>query len=255
MSPGIEIRFEEKTMRICMWSGPRNLSTAMMYSFGARSDCAVVDEPFYAAYLAVSGADHPMRTEILATQETDPDSVAARLTGPAPEGRTDFYQKHMVHHMLPGFMPQWPDDTRHVFLIRHPARVVASYAAKREAPTLADLGFADQWRLFEAFAETGPIPLVIDSATIRADPRAALARLCADLGLAFDGSMLRWPAGGHRADGAWAAHWYGAVHRSTGFAGPEGALPSLSGAYHDLAAAGMDAYGRLQAFSRNLAPL
>jgi hypothetical protein len=242
-----------KRMRICMWSGPRNLSTAMMYSFGARPDCAVVDEPFYAAYLARTGLDHPMRDAVLAAQSNDPVEVGSALTGPVPGGRAYFYQKHMVHHMLPGFMPDWPADTRHVFLIRHPARVVASYAAKREAPTQSDLGFADQWRLFEDLRALGTTPLVIDSAVIRENPQAALAGLCDDLGLSFDPRMLSWPAGGHSADGVWATHWYGAVHRSTGFAGAEEPLPELQGEYRDLAEAGMAPYARLAAFGRKIA--
>ncbi|WP_108483793.1 sulfotransferase family protein [Oceaniglobus ichthyenteri] len=232
-------------MRICMWSGPRNLSTAMMYSFGARSDCDVVDEPFYGAFLARSGLEHPMRDAILAAEPTDPAQVGAALT--APLGARHMYQKHMVHHMMPGFMPDWPADTRHVFLIRHPARVVASYAKKREAPTIEDLGFAHQLNLYQGFVKSGAAPIVIDSGDIRANPGAALAALCAALTLPFDPAMLNWPAGGHPSDGVWAAHWYGAVHRSTGFDGAEGALPHLDGQYGELADAGMAAYQHLYA--------
>lgn len=119
-------------MRIAMWSGPRNLSTAMMYSFAARGDCAVVDEPFYAAYLALSGLDHPMRDEILNSQPQDPERVVDTLTASNPDGMQHFYQKHMTQHMLEGVPRTWMKDVRNVFLIRHPARVIASYAAKRE---------------------------------------------------------------------------------------------------------------------------
>ncbi|WP_226780021.1 sulfotransferase [Oceaniglobus trochenteri] len=232
-------------MRIAMWSGPRNLSTAMMYAFGARPDCAVVDEPFYAAYLTRTGIDHPLRDEILASQPSDPASVAAALTGAVPQGRAHFYQKHMVHHMRDGFMPDWPRDTRHVFLIRHPARVVASYAVKREAPTDADLGFTDQWRVYQELAAAGARPLVIDSVDIRANPRGALEALCGALGLPFDDRMLSWPAGGHADDGVWARHWYGAAHRSTGFAGDEGDLPVLPPEYAKLAETGLEPYRAL----------
>ena len=142
------------TKRIAMWSGPRNLSTAMMYSFAARGDCRVVDEPFYAAYLAETGLDHPMRDAILASQPNDPKAVADTLTSPLSE--PIFYQKHMTHHMLDGWPNEWMDEVQHIFLIRHPARVVASYARKREAPTLADIGFAQQARIFaEENASTG----------------------------------------------------------------------------------------------------
>lgn len=232
-------------MRIAMWSGPRNISTAMMYAFAARADCAVSDEPFYAAYLAATGIDHPMCAAVLASQPVDPSRVASTLIGPAPSGKPHWYQKHMVHHMRPGFMPDWPSDTRHVFLIRHPARVVESYAAKRGLPSATELGFVDQLRLFDDLAAQNP--LVIDSETIRHDPDRALRALCGALELAYDPAMLRWPAGGNPADGVWAAHWYGAVHRSTGFADPEGPVPVLDGALGELAAAGRDAYARLRA--------
>jgi hypothetical protein len=234
-------------MRIAMWSGPRNLSTAMMYAFGARPDCAVWDEPFYAPYLAVTGLDHPMRDEILAAHDSDPQAVAARCRGPVPGGRAHFYMKHMAHHMVDGMPLSWARDCANVFLIRHPARVVASYAKKREGPTLADLGFAGQAALFDRFADwQGQAPLVIDSDDIRRDPPKMLALLCARLGLPFDAAMLSWPAGGRDDDGIWATHWYGAVHRSTGFEPPEGPLPELSGDYARLAEAALPFYSGLE---------
>ncbi|MDP4031371.1 MAG: HAD family hydrolase [Pseudorhodobacter sp.] len=236
-------------MRIAMWSGPRNLSTALMYAFAARGDCAVWDEPFYAAYLAATGLDHPMREAVIAAGEIDPDGVAAACKGPVPQGRRLFYQKHMTLHMLPGFDRSWMRDCANVFLIRHPARVVASYARKRESPSLADIGFVQQAELFDEVAGwTGQPPLVIDCADIRADPRGALVRLCMGLGVDFSERMLHWPAGGHASDGAWAAHWYGAVHRSTGFEGPEGALPALSQGYAALAGQALPFYDQLAAY-------
>lgn len=231
-----------------MWSGPRNLSTAMMYAFAARGDCAVWDEPFYAAYLKATGIDHPMRAEIIAANETDPDRIAARCAGEAPLGEPLFYQKHMTVHMIPGFDRSFMRYCENVFLIRHPARVVASYARKREGPTLADIGFVQQAELFDQVAERlGRPPLVIDSADIRQNPKAALSALCVALGIAFPEAMLHWPAGGHPSDGIWAAHWYGAVHRSTGFDEPEGSLPDLPPHYADLVAQALPHYTRLAA--------
>lgn len=232
-------------IRIAMWSGPRNLSTAMMYSFGARADCAVVDEPFYAAYLAQTGLDHPMRAEVLAAQPQNPADVVAGLL--ADPGRPVFYQKHMTQHMLPAFPRDWMRDCVNVFLIRHPARVVASYAKKREGPVLDDLGFRQQAEMFDLVRDWGQTPVVIDSAEIRATPEPALTALCAAIGIPFDPAMLNWPAGGHRDDGVWAPHWYGAVHRSTGFDGPEGPLPELAGAYAALAEEALPFYERLRA--------
>jgi hypothetical protein len=225
-------------MRIAMWSGPRNLSTALMYSFGSRADFTVMDEPFYAAYLAASGVEHPMRSDILSAYETDPARVAKLCT--APVETRHLYMKHMPHQMLEGFPMDWADDCVHVHLIRHPARVIASYAAKRENPTLDDIGFARQAALY---ARLGGV--VIDSTDIRADPEAMLRRLCDAIGLNFDPAMLHWHPGPRAEDGIWARHWYGAVHRSTGFAGAEGPLPSLEGALAALCAAAEPAYEQL----------
>lgn len=234
-------------MRIAMWSGPRNLSTAMMYAFGARGDFAVRDEPFYAAYLARTGLDHPMRSQILAAGDTDPDRVAALCAAPPPPGKAHCYQKHMTQHMIAGFDRGWFGAVAHVFLIRHPARVLASYAAKRESPTLDDIGFRQQAEIFDQVRGLGMPWVVIDSFDVRQAPEPMLRRLCAALGTPFDPAMLSWPAGGHPDDGVWAAHWYDAVHRSTGFAGPEGALPALPPDLQAVCEAALPHYRQLRA--------
>lgn len=236
-------------MRIAMWSGPRNLSTAMMYSFGARPDFAVVDEPFYAAYLALTGLDHPMGDAIIASQPTDPAQVVDQLLGPIPDGKPHFYQKHMSQHMIPGIPRDWITDVVNVFLIRHPARVAASFSAKYENPTLPEIGFTQQVDLYDQLNAAGARPVVIDSHDIRKDPETMLRRLCDVIGLEWDPAMLSWPAGGHKSDGVWAAHWYGSVHASTGFAGPEGPLPDLDGPRADLARAAMPSYEVLRALA------
>ncbi|GHE01844.1 branched-chain amino acid aminotransferase [Defluviimonas sp. 20V17] len=230
-------------MRIAMWSGPRNLSTAMMYAFAQRPDCAVWDEPFYAAYLRSTGLDHPMRNEIIAAGEPDPARVAAACMGPIPQGQSLFYQKHMAQHMVPGMPLDWAHRVTNVFLIRHPARVIASYAQKREAPVEADLGFRRLAELCDVYG--GAEPIVLDSADIRRDPAGMLAKLCARLGIGFEPAMTRWPAGGNPADGVWAAHWYGAIHASTGFAGEEGPLPELDGRDQALMEEAMPHYRRM----------
>ena len=201
-------------LRIAMWSGPRNLSTTMMRSFSRRADCAVVDEPFYGVYLAATGLDHPMREQIMAGMEADPGGIAEGLAGPAPGGAAVFYQKHMTQHMVPGMPRDWMAATRGVFLIRHPARVVASYAAKREAPTLEDLGFVQQADILADSTD----PIIVDADDILRNPEAMLRALCAALGLDWDPAMLSWPAGPDPADGIWGQHWYGAIWASTGFA-------------------------------------
>lgn len=224
-------------MRIAMWSGPRNLSTAMMYSFGNRADFAAWDEPFYAPYLDQTGLDHPMRDEIIATHESDPELVAVRCLSSIPNNKPHFYMKHMPHHMIPGMPRAWVKECVNIHLIRHPARVIASYGNKRDTITAEDIGFQQQFALYQEIGGT-----VIDSADIRDDPEEMLNILCDVIGLEFDPAMLSWPTGPKPFDGIWASHWYDAVHKSSGFAGPEGPLPDLDPAYLPLIETALPAY-------------
>lgn len=222
-------------VRIAMWSGPRNISSAMMRSFGARPDTAVTDEPFYAAFLARSGADHPLRAEVLASQPNDWREVVAQLLGPVPGGKPIWYQKHMTHHMLGEFGREWLGRVSNAFLIRDPQAVLASYMHIRaaESVTLDDIGIVQQRELFEREAERlGRAPPVIEGADVLADPPGMLARLCAALAIPYTDSMLRWSAGRRDTDGVWAPAWYASVERSTGFAaaGPGAAGPGPGGA-------------------------
>jgi hypothetical protein len=219
-----------------------------MYSFAARGDCAVWDEPFYAAYLAATGIDHPMRDEVMAAGECDPAKVALACVGPIPGGAPVYYEKHMTLHMIPSFDRSFMRECVNVFLIRHPARVVASYSRQRASVTLDDIGFTQQADLFdEVAAFAGDTPMVVDSSDIRADPSGVLSRLCAAVGIEYTERMTRWPSGGHASDGVWAPHWYEAVHRSTGFDSAEGPLPDLTGAASDLVARAMPSYEQLKA--------
>lgn len=239
-----------ETIRIAMWSGPRNISTAMMRSFGARGDCAVTDEPFYAAYLVATGLIHPMRDEVIASQPTDWRKVAAALTGPAPEGKPVWYQKHMTHHMLPEFGRDWMDGLVNAFLIRAPEAVLASYARKRDDFTLDEIGLPTQAELFDRVADRlGRAPPVVEGQDVLADPEGVLRALCAACGIAFDPAMLSWPPGRRATDGVWAPAWYEAVERSTRFAAPrqEIALNALPDAMRAIAEAGRPIYDRLAA--------
>ena len=209
------------TRRIAMWSGPRNISTAMMRAFENREDCAVSDEPFYAAYLTRSGADHPLRDEVLAAQPNDWRVVAAAMAGNAPGGAPIWYQKHMAHHMLPGVSLDWTMACQNVFLIRRPERVLASYAARRSTVTLDDIGFVRQSEIFDHVAKrTGRTPVVVDAERLLANPATALRALCAVLEIPFSERMLSWKSGHRDSDGVWAPAWYDAVERSTGFTPP-----------------------------------
>lgn len=238
------------TIRIAMWSGPRNISTAMMRSFGARADCAVSDEPFYGAFLKESGEPHPLAAETIASMDCDWRSVLEAQSGPAPDGKPVWYQKHMPHHMIgPVSIADMPGH-RHAFLIRAPERVVASYRAKNELRRPEMLGFARMRRYFDYEAErTGAAPPVIDSDAILADPSGVLEKLCAALGIAWDPAMLEWEPGPHPEDGVWGAHWYDKVNASTGFGARPRALPELDGPYAEVAAACRDDYAALLAYA------
>jgi hypothetical protein len=220
------------TVRVAMWSGPRNISTAMMRAWENRPDTVVVDEPLYAAYLARTGIDHPARDEVLASQPTDPAAVVDALRAPLPEGVRVHYAKHMAHHLADDADLSWTGDFRNVLLIRDPAEVVASYVRSREACEPADIGLLQQVRLLDAWNETPP---VIDAADFLTDPETYLRWLCDWLDVPFTDRMLSWPAGPRPSDGVWAPHWYDAVWASTGFAPYRPREVSLSA--HDAAVA------------------
>lgn len=232
------------TLRIAMWSGPRNISTAMMRAFENRPDCDVVDEPFYAAFLAATGLGHPMRDEVMAAQPQDWREVVAKLDGLAAP---IVYEKHMAHHMRPDFGLDWTAGRRNAFLIRDPAEVLASYVAKRAEVTLDDIGAVRQREIFEREAERlGRAPPVVEGADVLADPPGMLTALCAALQLPFREEMLVWPPGRRASDGVWAPAWYDAVEGSTGFAQPERrAYPPLPDALRRIADAARPHYEAL----------
>ena len=208
-------------IRIAMWSGPRNISTAMMRAFENRGDCAVSDEPFYAAYLVATGLWHPMRDDVVASQPTDPRAVAEALAGPIPKGKPIWYQKHMTHHMVPGFGRDWIGSCVNAFLIRRPEAVLASYARKREDFALEEIGLPAQVGIFARAADRlGRAPPVVEGQDLLADPEGMLRALCRACGVDFEPAMLAWPAGRRASDGVWAPVWYESVEKSTGFAPP-----------------------------------
>lgn len=205
-------------VRVAMWSGPRNISTALMRSWGARADTAVLDEPFYAAYLAATGAPHPGRDDVLAAQPTDWRTVVADVTGPVPGDRPIWYQKHMAQHMLPEIGRGWMTGFRHAFLIRDPRETLLSFSRVIEKPRVEETGLPQQVELFDWVADhDGAEPPVIDARDVLEDPEAQLRALCAALDVEWDPAMLEWEAGPRETDGAWARHWYSGVEKSTGF--------------------------------------
>lgn len=236
-------------VRIAMWSGPRNLSTTMMRSFGARPDTACVDEPFYAAYLVSTGTVHPMQAEILAAQSREAAEVVRQLTqAPVPGGQPVFYQKHMTHHMAPLIPRGWIGQVRNAFLIRDPVRVLASYARKMDEISLEAIGVPQQAELFDRVCQlTGEVPPVVDSDDILADPAGMLRALCGALGIDYTDAMLDWPAGPKPEDGVWAPHWYDAVWKSTGFGEPSAYPMGLPSELMDMAEAARDRHDAIAA--------
>ena len=234
------------TIRIAMWSGPRNISTAMMRSFGARDDCAVSDEPFYGAFLKASGEDHPLGRETIESMDCDWHSILEAQSGPAPNGKPIWYQKHMPHHMVGPVAIEDMPEHRHAFLIRAPERVVASYRKKNELRRPEMLGFAQLRRYFEFERNrSGHIPPVVDSDDILADPARVLEHLCDALEIPWDPAMLSWELGSHAEDGVWGAHWYDKVNASTGFGTAPDEMPQLGGEYARVADACRDDYEAL----------
>jgi hypothetical protein len=217
---------DDQILRVAMWSGPRNISTAMMRAWGNRPDTVVVDEPLYAFYLEATGKHHPIAQEVIANGQTDWRKAVASLTSAVPRSGKKrfshiriFYQKQMTHHLLPEVERGWISSLTNCFLIRDPAEVIASYIKKNDDPTLEDLGFSQQAEIFAWVREhSRTIPPVIDARDVLQDPERMLRLLCAALGLGFDPAMLAWPPGLRETDGVWAKHWYGEVAGSTGFA-------------------------------------
>ncbi|MEY2480573.1 MAG: hypothetical protein QOI04_1500 [Verrucomicrobiota bacterium] len=205
-------------VRIAMWSGPRNISTAMMRSWGNRADTFVIDEPFYAFYLKATGKNHPGAAEVIAQGETDWRKIVAQLNAPVPEGKRILFQKQMTHHLLPEIDRAWIVDLTNCFLIREPSEVIASFAKKYVDLTLDDLGFVQQLEIFNFVrAQTKSIPPVIDARDVLENPEKILRALCEAVGVKFDAAMLSWPPGLRETDGIWAKYWYDEVARSTCF--------------------------------------
>lgn len=212
----------DEAVRVAMWSGPRNISTALMRSWGSRSDCAASDEPLYAHYL--SGVDssvcesHPGWADVIASQPTDWREVVAELTGPVPGGKRVWYQKQMSHHLTDDMSRDWLLPMRNCFLIRDPKEMITSFIKVIPEPRPEDLGLPQQVELFEWLrSQTGQTPAVIDSRDVLENPRGVLSKLCEHIGIAFDDAMLAWEPGPRPEDGVWAPHWYASVEKSTGF--------------------------------------
>jgi hypothetical protein len=218
-----------------------------MRSWENRPDTAVVDEPLYAHYLQATGLDHPGRDEVIAAGETDWRAVVAELLGPQPHGARVFYQKHMVHHLLPAIDRGWVASLTNVLVIRDPREVVASYVRSRASVTADDIGLPQQVRLYDELTAAGGPPPVIDARDFLRHPEPYLRRLCAHAGVDFTDRMLAWPAGPRPSDGVWGRYWYEAVWRSTGFAPDRPRQVELDGQAAAVAEACLPLYAHLHA--------
>lgn len=213
------MQLKNMNLRLAMWSGPRNISTALMRSFENRPDTWVIDEPLYAHYLLRTGLDHPGRDEILDSMENDWEKLTTHLTGPIPENKTVWYQKHMTHHYCFDYNDDWLENVTNCFLIRQPEEVIVSFLQRFRLEDWEQIGFPQQIRIFHRIMEkTGRIPIVIDSNDILKDPEKILTHLCSELNIPFMDQMLKWPEGTRDTDGIWGKHWYGNVVKTTGFA-------------------------------------
>jgi len=205
-------------LRLSMWSGPRNISTAMMRAWGNRPDTLVFDEPLYAHYLHVTGKPHPGAAEVIAAGPTDPRQAIERMFSPPPDGKSICYYKQMTHHILPQMDRQWMKSMKHAFLIRDPRQVICSYIKHVADPTLADTGYPQQVEIFQLVRDwTGIVPPVVDARDVLRNPRGILKRLCQSMNVEFTEQMLSWPPGPRDTDGIWAKYWYKEVESTTSF--------------------------------------
>jgi hypothetical protein len=204
-------------LAINLWSGPRNVSTALMYSFAERSDTHVVDEPLYGHFLRVTGTRHPGRDEVLQTVNCDGNEVMRTLLDNPPSSTGVLFIKQMAHHLI-NLDERFLDGTENIFLIRDPRQMLPSLTIQLPDARLMDTGLKMQWELFVQLRNNGQNPAIIDSRELLLNPPQILKGLCDQLGIAYSDRMLSWKAGPRDEDGIWAKHWYRAVHKSTGFA-------------------------------------
>lgn len=238
----------EKVKRIQCWSGPRNISTALMYSWRQRADTTVIDEPLYAHYLSNDDRSHPGVAEVLASQSSDPDEVICDvILGPCPT--SVLYIKQMAHH-LRGVDRSHLRHTENIILTRDPRDMLASLSVQLPNCDLTDTGLVECVELLDAVLAEGGRPLVIDSEALLQDPSAVLSRVCNHVGLDFDPAVLSWPPGPKPEDGAWAPHWYDNVHGSTEFNAPRAGLGTVPDRLRPVLDEAVPLYERLLEYAR-----
>jgi len=201
-------------LHINLISSPRNISTALMYSFAQRKDTKVVDEPFYGYYLKISPAKHPGREEVIESMETNPAQIVEDLL--LFNNRPVLFIKNMAHHLI-GIEERFFTSVTNVFLIRNPEQLISSLVRVVPEPTMTDIGVAKQYELYNQVTKSGQRPVVLDSGELLKNPDGVLNGLCRRLGISFERAMLSWKPGPRPEDGVWAKYWYQNVHKSSGF--------------------------------------
>ena len=200
-----------------MWSGPRNISTALMRAFGSRSDVFISDEPFYGYYLYNTNIDHPMKNEIIEEMEISFNIITKNLTGNIPQNKSLWYQKHMAHHMSLNDNLMWIKKLNNILLIRNPREVILSYIKKNTLTDLTQLGLQQQLNIYKTLKKINANCIIIDANDLVVNPKKILEDLCNSIGVIFDNNMLKWKLGPHDYDGVWGKHWYNNVNNSTEF--------------------------------------
>tara|TARA_B100001057_G_scaffold490439_1_gene578716 strand:+ start:4307 stop:5020 length:714 start_codon:yes stop_codon:yes gene_type:complete len=204
-------------IRIACWSGPRNISTALMRSWSSRKDTYVTDEPFYGYYLKKTLKSHPMREEIIDYYLSKYDQIINHLLDDIPNKKTIWYQKHMAHHLIDLSNIDWIKKCENCILIRHPKEVISSYTIKNKLESVNELGYPQQLKIIKFLKKSGKKFVVIDSKDLLKNPHKILSDWCKSVNTNFDISMLKWEKGNHQNDGIWWKHWYDNVINTTGF--------------------------------------
>tara|TARA_B110000003_G_C16457141_1_gene460299 strand:- start:6 stop:722 length:717 start_codon:yes stop_codon:yes gene_type:complete len=236
-------------MKIACWSGPRNISTALMRSWSSREDVFVSDEPFYAYYLKEKKLKHPMYKEIIQYYHNTYEDIVASLISEIPNGKEQWYQKHMAHHLLDLNNIDWIQNFENCILIRHPKHVINSYVKKNTLNHVNELGYPQQYKIMKYLKSIDKKFIVIDSNILLSNPKKILSQWCSSIDLKFDNSMLRWDKGDHPQDGIWWRHWYDNVILTTHFKKFSSNKSNLDKKYQSIYEEALDYYNKLYYFA------
>ena len=235
-------------MIVACWSGPRNISTALMRSWSSRKDTYVTDEPFYAYYLKETQINHPMHEKIINHYFSDYDKIVNHLINEVPNQKNIWYQKHMAHHLIDLTKIDWIKKCENCILLRHPKEVISSYTAKNKLNSITELGYPQQFEITKFLKESNQRFKIIDSEDLLKNPRKVLSDWCKSINIKFDESMLQWKKGSHPNDGIWWQHWYNNVIKTTGFQKYEKKDISIENEYDSIYNDSMEYYNYLKGF-------